>query len=95
MDIALPPLSEYPGIHGILRRSQDHPGMDIALRRLLDRRRLEDAHFQYAILRVAAWYNLKLTDLPLHGATTDTLLRISSIFYKLFMTKYSVQLLSP
>ena len=31
MDIALPPLFEYPGIPGILRRSQDHPGMDIAL----------------------------------------------------------------
>ena len=31
MDIALPPLSEYPGIPGILGRSQDHPGMDIAL----------------------------------------------------------------
>ena len=31
MDIALPPLSEYPGIPGILKRSQDHPGMDIAL----------------------------------------------------------------
>ena len=24
----IPPLSEYPGIPGILRRSQDHPGMD-------------------------------------------------------------------
>ena len=31
MDIALPPLSEYPGIPGLLRRSQDHPGMDIDL----------------------------------------------------------------
>ena len=64
-------------------------------RRLLDRRRLEDAHFQYANLRVAAWYNLKLSDLPLHGATKDTLLRISSTFYKSFMTKYSGQILSP
>ena len=26
-----PPLSEYPGIPGILGRSQDHPGMDTAL----------------------------------------------------------------
>ena len=25
------PLSEYPGIPGILRRSQDHPGMDTDL----------------------------------------------------------------
>ena len=36
MDIALytlyiPPLSEYPAIPGILRRFQDHPGMDIHL----------------------------------------------------------------
>ena len=33
MDTALspsPPLSEYPGIPGILGRSQDHPGMDTA-----------------------------------------------------------------
>ena len=31
MDTALPPLSEYPGILGILGRSQDHRGMDTAL----------------------------------------------------------------
>ena len=30
MDTALPPLSEYPGIPGILGRSWDHPGMDTA-----------------------------------------------------------------
>ena len=30
MDTALPPLSEYPGIPGILRRSWDHPRMDTA-----------------------------------------------------------------
>ena len=28
MDTALPPFSEYPGIPGILGRSQDHPRMD-------------------------------------------------------------------
>ena len=31
LSVALPPSSEYPGIPGILGRSQDHPGMDIAL----------------------------------------------------------------
>ena len=55
----------------------------------MDRRRLEDAHFQYAILRVAAWYDLKLSDLPLHGAANDTLLQIGSTFYEAFMKKYS------
>ena len=30
MDTALPPLSEYPGIPGILGRSWDHPRMDTA-----------------------------------------------------------------
>ena len=31
MDTALPPLSEYRGIPGILGRSWDHPGMDTVL----------------------------------------------------------------
>ena len=63
-------------------------------RRLLDKRRLEDAHFQYAILRVAAWYNWRLSDLPLHGVANDTLLQISSTFYEAFMKKYSGEILS-
>ena len=63
-------------------------------RRLLDRRRLEDTHFQDAILRVAAWYNWRLSDLPLHGVANDTLLQISSTFYEAFMKKYSGEILS-
>ena len=58
---------------------------------MLDRRRLEDAHFQYAILKVASWYpsSFKLTDLPLHGATRETLLQMSDSYYGAFMKKYS------
>ena len=60
----------------------------------MDRRRLEDAHFQYAILRVAACYDLKLSDLPLHGAANDTLLQIGNTFFEAFMKKYSGEILS-
>ena len=63
----------------------------ILARLMLDRRRLEDAHFQYAILKVALWYpsSFKLTDLPLHGPTRETLLHMSDLYYGAFMKKYS------
>jgi hypothetical protein len=43
-------------------------------RQRLDRR-IEDAYYQYAALRVASWYpdTFPLSDLPLHAATNETL----------------------
>ena len=63
----------------------------LAQRLLLDRRRLEDAHFQYAVLNVVLWYpsTFKLCDLPLHGGTQETLLRLSDSYFEAFMKKYS------
>ena len=55
----------------------------------LDRRRLEDAHFQYAILRVASWYNFDLASLPLHGSTQETILCVVNSYHEAFMKKYS------
>ena len=57
----------------------------------MDRRRLDEAHFQYAILRVALWYPsvLKLLDLPLHSSTPETLLHVTDLYQGVFMNQYS------
>lgn len=55
----------------------------------LDRRRLEDAHFQYALLRVASWYNFDLASLPLHGSTHETIVHFANRYYQAFMKNYS------
>ena len=63
----------------------------LAQRLLLDRRRLEDAHFQYAVLNIVLWYpsTFKLCDLPLHGGTQETLLQLSESYFEAFMQNYS------
>lgn len=61
-------------------------------RHSLDRRRLEHAHFQYALLRVFSWYNFDLPKYPLHEATHETLLQVTGTYYGAFMKKYSGKL---
>ena len=57
----------------------------------MDRRRLENAHFQYAILQVASWYpqHLDITTLALHGSTKDTLLSVVAKYHGVFMAQYA------
>ena len=57
----------------------------------MDRRRLEDAHFQYAILQVASWYPqyLDITTLALHGNTKDTLLNVVAKYHGVLMAQYA------
>ena len=56
-------LAYHIDVHNCLSRSSS---LSILTQRMrLDRRRLEDAHFQYAILKVASWYNLKLSFMEL------------------------------
>ena len=61
-------------------------------RHSLDRRRLEHAHFQYALLRVFSWYNFDLPKYPLHEATHETLIQVTGTYYGAFMKKYSGKL---
>ena len=79
----------YLYIHNMHRSSNK-----LTQRLLLDRRRLEEAHFQYALLMVASWYpdHFKLSDLHLHGATQDTLLYVTGVYHRVFMKKYSGEL---
>ena len=58
-------------------------------REYLDRRSLENAYFQFAILKVASWYDRKLVDIPLHGYTKRTLIKICNIHYEAFMNRHS------
>ena len=60
-------------------------------RQKLDRRRLEDAHFQYAILKVAGWYpqHLNICELPLHSALQETLSKVVAVYHGAFMDKYT------
>lgn len=55
----------------------------------LDRRRLETAHFRYAMLVVASWYP---TDLPMPTFGSDigmTLLEFTPLYHKAFHSNYS------
>lgn len=60
-------------------------------RQKVDRRRVDDAFFQYAILRASSWYPHKfnLSSLPLHGDTRNTLSMFTTIYHGAFMEKYS------
>ena len=57
----------------------------------LDRRRVEAAHFQFAVLQVASWYphQLELTKLRLHGGIDATLSSVVASYHGLFMAQYS------
>lgn len=58
---------------------------------LLDRRRVEDAYFQYAILKVSSWYPEKfsLCKLPLHHNTQSTILDVTTVYHGLFIDTYA------
>lgn len=60
-------------------------------RQRVDRRRIEDAFFQYAVLRAASWYpdDFCLYNLPLHGNTTATIENMTCVYHGAFMRKYA------
>lgn len=66
--------------------------VDLMGRYQLDRRRVEDAFFQFALLRVCLWYpeHFKVSCLALHSATSSTILNITSQYHGMFMKKYPV-----
>lgn len=53
--------------------------------------RVEDAFFQYALLRAASWYShcFTLSTLPLHNDTLDTLSKFTTVYHGAFMEKYA------
>lgn len=57
----------------------------------LDRRRVEDAYYQFAVLRVCSWYpsNFQMKDLALHNSTSGTMQQMVTNFHGIFMEKYS------
>ena len=57
----------------------------------MDRRRLEDAHFQFAILQAASWYpeHMDINNLALHGDTKTTLKHVVSKYHGAFMAQYA------
>lgn len=63
------------------------PFISIAARQLLDRRRLELAFYQYAVLRFVDFYPdiLALSELPLHS---ETLIKITPILSRSFTAKF-------
>lgn len=60
-------------------------------RHKLDRRRLEAAHFHFAILQVAQWYPqyFHIGEIPLHSALDESLPRIAALYRGAFMDKYA------
>lgn len=57
----------------------------------MDRRRLQEAFFQYALLKVASWYpkHIALEKLILHDGLSDTLLKVTPLFHNAFTEKYA------
>ena len=55
----------------------------------LDRRQVETAHFQFAILQVASWYpqHLDICKLPLHSGLDDTVSLVLSRYHGAFMAR--------
>ena len=60
-------------------------------RQLLDRRRVEDAYYQYAGVKVCHWYpdTFCLANLPLHAEISETLPMMTKVYHGLFMKCYS------
>lgn len=71
--------------HFINRRLQD--------RQRLDRRRIGDAFFQYAVLKVSAWYapHFPLHQLPLHSSTSETPTKVTEVYHGMFMNTTEVR----
>lgn len=57
----------------------------------MDRRRLEEAFLQYALLKVAEWYPLQISihKLYLHDGLSEMLLKATPLFHEAFTKKYS------
>ena len=55
----------------------------------MDRRRLEAAYLQYALLRVAKWYptQINVQKLHLHEGLSETLLKATPLFHDAFIRK--------
>lgn len=60
-------------------------------RQKLDRRRIEDAFFQYAVLRAASWYphHFRIECMPLHAETVNTVSKFTAVYHGAFMERYS------
>lgn len=60
-------------------------------RQKVDRRRIEDAFFQYAVLITQAEYSehIELSDLPMHHDTSNTLITFTAKFHEAFMKRHS------
>ena len=57
----------------------------------LDRRRIEDGFYQYAVLRVCSWYpqHFKLEEISLHSDCDESILNIITRYHDIFMEQYS------
>ena len=55
----------------------------------MDRRRLEAAFLQYALLKVSKWYptQINIQKLHLHEGLSETLLNITPLFHDAFIRK--------
>ena len=64
---------------------------DLDSRQQLDRRRLEEAFMQYALLRVASWYqsSINIERLYLHDGLNQTLLNTTPLFHNAFIQRYA------
>lgn len=60
-------------------------------RHKVDRRRVEDAFFQYTLLKAASWHPayFDISHLPLHAKSLDTISEFSTVYHAAFMEKYS------
>ena len=60
-------------------------------RQMLNRRRMEEAFFQYAALKVSQWYPnaIDYTSVKLHSGTSETLEMITTVYHGAFMNKYA------
>ena len=58
---------------------------------MLDRRRIEDAFFQFAVLEVVQWYpgEFDTSKLQLHHNATSTIYNVTAIYHGLFMKKWA------
>ncbi len=65
--------------------------MGVLERQNVDRRRIEQVFFQYALLKVVAWYPdmFSLSTMSLHWKTTETLPQVVSVYHGAFMKKYA------
>ena len=61
------------------------------VRQRMERRRLEEAFLQYALLNVSSWYPSEVVrdDLHLHQGLSESLLRITPLFHDAFIAKHS------